>query len=348
MSSTAFVLGPMVETFEREFAAFSGATHCLGVGNGTDALELALRALDIGPGDEVIVPANTFFATPEAVLRAGAQVVLVDCDTDFLIDPAKVKEAVTSRTRAVLAVHLYGQMGPVAPLRAILPDEVAIIEDAAQSQGASSLGVRSGSAGVVAATSFYPGKNLGAYGDAGAVLTSDAGIAQQVRQLRNHGGTQRYQHDVVGMNSRLDGLQAVVLSAKLRRLEEWNQLRRDAAQRYASLLQGVPGCVLPRTVSGNEHVWHLYVVRVSERDRVLAELNVAGIGAGLHYPAPVHLLRATRDLSLGRAGDFPIAERLAGEILSLPIFPGITPHQQERVAEVLLAALPADPHAEAP
>jgi dTDP-4-amino-4,6-dideoxygalactose transaminase len=345
LSSTAFVLGPHVAAFEAEFAQYCGVGHCVGVANGTDAIELALRASGVGEGDEVILPANTFFATAEAVVRAGASVVLVDCDEDFLIDVTKVKEALTERTRAVIAVHLYGQMAPVGQLRAILPDSVLLFEDGAQSQGAQSQGARSGSVGLAAATSFYPGKNLGAYGDAGAVMTDSAEVAEALRRLRNHGGVARYEHETVGMNSRLDGLQAVVLSAKLRRLDAWNAARREAARRYGELLGDVAGCVLPRVVPGNEHVWHLYVVRVPERDRVLAEVQAAGIGAGLHYPVPVHLLPATQRLELGVPGDFPVAERLAGEILSLPLFPGITDGQQVRVAEALRDALGATPPA---
>ena len=233
LEGTAFVLGPQVEAFEREFASYSGAAHCVGVGNGTDALELALRACEIGEGDEVILPANTFVATAEAVVRCGARVVLVDCDDDFLIDVGQVKEALTPQTKAVIAVHLYGQMAPVEELRAVLPDHVFLIEDAAQSQGASRLGARSGSVGDMAATSFYPGKNLGAYGDAGAVLTDSEERAELVRALRNHGGQRKYEHEVVGVNSRLDGLQAAVLSIKLNLLDAWNAERVAAAERYS-------------------------------------------------------------------------------------------------------------------
>jgi dTDP-4-amino-4,6-dideoxygalactose transaminase len=337
--SGAFILGPDVAAFEEEFAAFSGADHCVGVGNGTDALVLALRARGIGPGDEVIVPANTFVATAEAVSLVGARPVLVDCDPDhLLIDPALVAKALTDRTRAVMAVHLYGQMAPLHALADVLPPGVDIVEDAAQSQGASHHGRRSGSVGVVAGTSFYPGKNLGAYGDAGAVLTRDAEVAATLRALRDHGGTRKYHHDLVGTNSRLDTLQAVVLRAKLARLEGWNAERRAAADRYAELLGDHPGIGLPATLPGNEHVWHLYVVRVARRDTVLAGLHAAKIGAGIHYPNPVHLLGAYADLG-HRPGDFPVAEAAAAEILTLPLFPGITEAQQERVAAELLAAV---------
>ncbi len=338
-ASGAFILGPDVAAFEQEFAAFSGAAHCVGVANGTDALELALRARGIGAGDEVVLPANTFIATAEAVSRVGAQPVLVDCDpTYLLIDPDRVAERVTGRTRAVMAVHLYGQMAPVHALAEVLPPGVDLIEDAAQSQGAAHHGRRSGSVGAVAGTSFYPGKNLGAYGDAGAVLTSHAGTAATLRALRDHGGTRKYTHDVVGVNSRLDTLQAVVLRAKLARLDGWNEQRRAAARRYHDLLGGHAGVGLPATLPGNDHVWHLYVVRVARRDAVLAALRDAGIGAGIHYPSPVHVLGAYAHLGHG-PGDFPVAEAAAGEILSLPLFPGITAAQQERVAAELVAAV---------
>jgi dTDP-4-amino-4,6-dideoxygalactose transaminase len=336
MDNAAFILGPEVQTFEREYAEFCGVEHCIGVGNGTDAIELALRAVGVGPRDEVIAPANTFVATAEAIVRTGATLVLADCDEHFLLDPSAALAAVTSRTKAIMPVHLYGQMAPMEGY--VAANGVHLIEDAAQSQGASRHGRRSGSVGVVAATSFYPGKNLGAYGDAGAVTTSDTGIAERLRALRNHGGIRKYEHFEIGVNSRLDGLQAVVLAAKLRRLEEWNDERRAAAEYYGDLLKALEQVHVPKVVSGNEHVWHLYVVRVSRRDEVLARLNAAGVGAGIHYPAPVHLLPAFADLGCG-PGAFPTAERLAGEILSLPIYPGITPAQQERVVEQLAEAL---------
>jgi dTDP-4-amino-4,6-dideoxygalactose transaminase len=336
LANTSFILGPEVQAFEREYAEFCGVEHCIGVGNGTDAIELALRAVGVGPGDEVIAPANTFVATAEAIVRTGATLVLADCDEHFLLDPAAADAAITGRTKAVVPVHLYGQMAPTERYSAA--NGVHIVEDAAQSQGATRNGRRSGSVGVVAATSFYPGKNLGAYGDAGAVTTDDTDIAERLRALRNHGGIRKYEHLDIGVNSRLDGLQAVVLSVKLRRLEEWNDERRVAAERYGDLLKALDQVRVPEVVPGNEHVWHLYVVRVPRRDEVLARLNAAGIGAGIHYPAPIHLLPAFADLGW-RSGAFPTAELLAGEILSLPIYPGITPAQQERVVEHLAEAL---------
>ncbi len=334
LASGSYILGPEVERFEREFALYCGVGHVLGVGNGTDALELSLRAAGVGPGDEVIVPANTFVATAEAVLRAGAELRLVDCDENHLIDPIAAADAVTRRTRAIVGVHLYGQAAPMEELRAAVGPEVVLVEDAAQAQGARRFGVRAGALGDVAGTSFYPGKNLGAYGDGGAVITASAHIAERVRALRNHGGVRRYEHEYVGTNSRLDGLQGVVLSAKLARLDGWNEQRRAAARFYDEALAGDDGVIVPRTVAGNEHVHHLYVVRVPRRNEVAERLAAHGIGASIHYPLPVH--RQPAFAFLGHAdGAFPVAERLAGEILSLPIYPGITTDQQERVAAEL-------------
>ena len=335
IAETAFIGGAEVAAFEQEYAAFSGLPHCVGVANGTDALELALRAVGVGPGTEVILPANTFIATAEAVARAGARVVLVDSDPrTHLIDVEAALAAVTPATRAIAPVHLYGQMAPVEQLRADLAGrDVAIVEDAAQSQGATRHGRAAGADGI-AATSFYPGKNLGAYGDAGAVVTASEELATTVRTLGSHGGLKKYTHDLVGVNSRLDGLQAVVLRAKLARLAGWNAQRRAAAARYAELLAGLD-VVLPETLEGNEHVWHIYCVRVQRRDEVLAKLNEAGIGAAIHYPVPVHKTGAFADLG----GSFPNAEAAARKLLSLPIYPQITPTQQEKVAEELSAAL---------
>jgi dTDP-4-amino-4,6-dideoxygalactose transaminase len=341
LDRSSFVGGPHVAAFESEYADFIGTSHCVGVGNGTDAIEIALRALGVGPGDECIVPANTFVATAEAVSRAGAAPVLVDCadDDTYLIDTAAVQAAVTPRTRAILPVHLYGQPAPVELLMPIAEQAGAcIVEDAAQSQGARRDGVRAGSLGQAAATSFYPGKNLGAYGDAGAVLTNSAEASARMRMMRDHGSPRKYEHETLGFNSRMDALQAVVLSAKLRRLDKWNEGRRTAAARYDEMLAEIPGVTLPRTLAGNEHVWHLYVVRVRNRDRVLRELQAAGAGAGIHYPVPVHLTGAYAGLGYAE-GAFPVAERVSREILSLPLFAEITVGQQERIVSVLRGAV---------
>ena len=342
IESCAFVGGPEVGAFEAEFAAAHAVEHCVGVANGTDALELALRAAGIGTGDEVVIPANTFIATAEAVVRAGATPVLVDSDPEFhLIDAQAAAAAIGARTAAVMPVHLYGQLAPMEALRDLAETAgLTLVEDAAQAQGATRAGRHPGSFGVAAGTSFYPGKNLGAYGDAGAVLTGDAAFAQRVRLLANHGSDAKYQHPSIGFNSRLDTLQAVVLRAKLARLAKWNELRREAASRYDDLLADVERVDRAKVLPGNEHVWHLYVVRVpaDQRDGILASLNAQGIGAGIHYPAPIHLQGAFSGLGY-RAGDFPVAEQASTEILSLPLYPHITPGQQERVVHGLVRAL---------
>jgi len=341
LDRTAFVLGPEVAEFEAAFADFSGAAHCIGVANGTDALELALRAAGVGPGDEVLVPANTFIASALAVARAGAVPVLTDVDADTqLIDPADAARRVTARTKAVLPVHLFGQMAPMTDIERLAAEHgLVVVEDAAQSQGAAQRGRGSGTIGLAAGTSFYPGKNLGAYGDAGAVLTNDDDVAAKVRALRNYGSEVKYHHPETGFNSRLDTVQAVVLSAKLKRLAAWNEARRAAARRYDELLADLAGEVrLPVARDENEHVWHLYVVRVDERDRVLKALNDAGVGAGIHYPVPVHLQGAFASLG-HKDGDFPETEAASREILSLPMYPHITASQQEQVVDALRKAV---------
>lgn len=344
LEQAAFVGGPAVADFERAYADFVGVEHCVGVGNGTDALELALRAAGVRPDGEVIIPANTFVATAEAVSRIGATPVPVDVDPDrLLIDPEAVSATLNRHTQAVVEVHLFGQLAPHEELaRLCRAHDVALVEDAAQAQGARLGGTAAGGLGRVAATSFYPGKNLGAAGDAGAVTTGDPRIAAELVRLRNHGSSQRYVHDVVGMNSRLDTLQAVYLRAKLDRLEKWNDLRVRAAERYDELLAGVPGVVRPALGRPGEHVWHLYVVQVDDRDRVLDALAEAGIGAGIHYPTPVHLTGAYRFLDLGR-GTAPVAEAAAERILSLPMHPHLTEPMQEHVAAVLAAAVRGRP-----
>ncbi|HMT49744.1 MAG TPA: DegT/DnrJ/EryC1/StrS family aminotransferase [Dietzia sp.] len=340
LAAGGFIGGPEVAAFEAEYADYLGVPHVVGVSNGTDALELAFRASGVGPGDEVIMPANTFIATAEAVSRIGAVPVFVDVDADhLLIDPQCVDAAITARTRALVPVHLFGQ---TAPLEALVPiadkHGLTIVEDAAQAQGASGPAGRAGAIAPVSATSFYPGKNLGAAGDAGAVMTRDPEVSSLVRNLGAHGSSVKYSHDHVGMNARLDAIQATVLRAKLRRLEGWNEARRAAAERYRWLLGDTPGVRLPQTRPGNIDVWHLYVVQVERRDQVITALTDAGIGTGIHYPTPVPLTKAYAPLGY-RPGQFPVAERAAARILSLPMFPHLSAEQQERTAEALAAAV---------
>lgn len=339
IADTAFVGGAEVAAFEHEYAQFAGARHCVGVGNGTDALEMALRAVGAAPGAEVVLPANSFIATAEAAARAGARPVLVDCDPEtYLIDAQAALSAVGPNTKAVVPVHLYGQLAATQRLSAALAGSgVRVVEDGAQSQGAA--------VGEIAATSFYPGKNLGAYGDAGAVVTDDPEVAQAVRAMGSHGGVAKYRHDVLGFNSRLDGLQAAVLRAKLPRLPEWNRARAEAAARYDELLADIGGITRPVTLEGNEHVWHLYVIRVetlggdpARRDELVAKLNANGIGAGVHYPTPIHLTPAFAHLGYA-AGDFPNAEAAATRILSLPLHPHISADEQAQVVDALRVAL---------
>jgi dTDP-4-amino-4,6-dideoxygalactose transaminase len=337
LRSAGFIGGPYVAAFEKSYADLVGVQHCVGVANGTDAVELALRAVGVTAGGEVIMPANTFIATAEAASRIGARPVPVDVDPEYLlIDPDAVAAAVTERTQAIVPVHLYGQVAPVEALQPIAAAAgVPIVEDAAQSQGARRNGRAAGSLGTIAATSFYPGKNLGASGDGGAVTTDDSDLAALVRLMANHGSRVKYQHEVVGMNSRLDSLHAVTLNAKLARLKNWNRLRQVAADRYAEMLAGVPGISVPRSMPGNSDVWHLYVIRTANRDDVLARLNAAGIGAALHYPVPWHRTPAYAGLGY-QDGMCPVAEATASTILSLPIFPHITEQQQHRVVAALL------------
>lgn len=341
-ANTSFIGGAPVTEFEEAYATFLGAAHCIGASNGTDALELALRGAGITTGYEVILPANTFIATAEAVCRVGAVPILVDVDPEYLLmDASKVAAVITGRTKAIMPVHLYGQSAFIEELEPLAEAYgLHIIEDAAQSQGATRHGRAAGTIGLAAGTSFYPGKNLGAAGDAGGVITNDAQLAGRVRVLGSHGSATKYEHDVIGFNARMDTVQAVVLNAKLKRLAGWNQLRREAATRYGELLGDIPGVRAPQSAPGNEDVWHLYVIRVQERDRVLKALNEAGIGAGIHYPYPLHLTKAFAHLG-HKAGDFPVSEEAATQILSLPLHPHISVEEQQyvvgRLAEIVSA-----------
>ncbi len=337
LDSSQFIQGAEVEAFEREFAAFCEVRHAVAVSNGTDALALALRALDIGPGDSVALPAFTFAATAEAVCHVGARPLLVDIDREtFTLDPQALRRALRSRpVRAVIAVHLYGQPAAMNEISAVAQEcGAAVIEDAAQAHGARYANRRAGGLGRLAAFSFYPSKNLGALGDAGAVTTDDAGLATRVALLHDHGQTGKYVHTVVGFNCRMDGLQAALLRVKLRHLAAWNARRQALAQAYCDALAGVAGIVLPRAAVGREHVYHLFVVRCRDRDALLHELTAHGIAAGVHYPIPLHLQRAFAFLR-HRAGDFPVAERAAAEVLALPVYPELRDEAVTAVCELV-------------
>ena len=333
IETSAFSNGPAVAEFERAFAEFCGTSSCVGVASGLDALRLALVAAGIEPGDEVLVPANTFIATVEAVTQAGGRPVLVDVsEHDYNLDPAAVEAALTPRSRFLLPVHLYGQLADMGMLGALAERHgLKILEDACQAHGAERDGVRAGTGGLAAGFSFYPGKNLGAMGDAGALVTDDAELAARVRMLREHGQSRKYEHDVPGYTARLDTLQALVLLRKLPLLAGWNDERRAAARRYADVLAGIGDLVLPACARASEPVWHLFVVRTAEPGALAASLGERGISTGRHYPSPIHLTRAYAHLGYG-PGDFPIAERLAREVVSLPVFPGITEAQIDAVA----------------
>ena len=332
---TAFIGGKYVDAFEKEFAAFCGCEYAVGVSSGTSALHLALIALGIGHGDEVITVANTFMATTEAITHAGARPVLVDMDPDtFNIDVSKIEAAITPRTKAIIPVHLFGQMTDMDPVLDIArKHSLLVVEDAAQAQGAEYKGRRAGCYGRATGFSFYPAKNLGAYGDAGAVVTNDKAVADSVRLYANHGRRGATDHAVEGFNARLDAIQAAVLTSKLPHLMEWNRMRREAADRYDKLLAGLK-VVTPRRTPNTKHIFHLYVVRVKDRDRVKQELGDKGVGCGLHYPIPVHLLDAYKYLGKPE-GSYPEAEAAAREILSLPMYAEISPEQQKYVADCI-------------
>lgn len=336
IKETAFVGGEYVKRFEEEFADFCQAKHCVGVANGTDALFIALRALGIGKGDEVITAANSFIATSEAITMAGARVVFVDCDHQtHNIDVKKIPSAVTPQTKAIIPVHLYGQPADMVTLQKIAKEYgLFLIEDAAQAHGAEINGQKVGCFGQMACFSFYPGKNLGAYGDAGAIVTNDEELAIKCRMLGNHGRIKKYDHDFEGMNSRLDGLQAAILSAKLRYLEDWTKKRREVADSYKNFLHNSK-VIIPMEAVGVKHVYHLYVVRVPRRNAIQAALKERGINTGIHYPVALPNLKAYEYLGY-RPIDFPIATQYSKEILSLPIYPELRRSQIEYVCKQLL------------
>lgn len=336
MDSGWYLLGTELEAFEEEFARYCGARKCVAVGNGLDALHLILRAYGIGPGDEVIVPSHTFIATWLAVSYAGAVPVPVEPDPRTCnLDPARIAAAITPRTKAIMPVHLYGQPADMDPINALAAKHgLKVIEDSAQAQGARYQGRMTGALGDAAGHSFYPGKNLGAFGDAGAVTTNDLQLAERIRTLRNYGSKKKYHYEEQGYNSRVDELQAAFLRVKLKRLEEWNERRRGIAARYLAGLRDVPGLVLPHVPEWAAPVWHLFVIRHAQRDELQKRLGERGIGTLIHYPVPSHLTAAYEHLHQP-AGTYPVAEALAQSVLSLPI----GPHLSEGETQAVLAAI---------
>jgi dTDP-4-amino-4,6-dideoxygalactose transaminase len=335
LDSTNFIMGPEVRAFEQAFAAWCGVAQCAGVASGTAALDLVLRSLGVGPGDEVITVAHTFIATAEAISAVGARPVFVDIDPlTYTMHPDALAAAITPQTRAILPVHIYGQPADMDAINAIAKRHgLPVVEDAAQAHGATWNGGRAGSLGTAACFSFYPGKNLGAYGDAGAVTSADADLAAQVRLLRNHGRRSKYVHDVKGYGERIDTLQAAILLAKLPYLDEWTAARRRLAARYSKVLADCD-VVLPYVAPQAEPAWHLYVIRSPQRDTLLQHLQANGIGAGVHYPVPLHLQPAYAELGY-RRGELPVSEEVADTCLSLPLYPEMTDAQQDRVVAVM-------------
>jgi dTDP-4-amino-4,6-dideoxygalactose transaminase len=333
VASTQYILGPDVAAFEEEWAARCGVSHAVGLSSGTAALALAYEAAGIGPGDEVIAPANTFIATVLPLFRLGAKVVLADCDEFGQLDVAEAARLVTPRTKAIAGVHLYGHPCDADAIRALCDEhELVFIEDAAQAHGAAYRGRPCGSLGDIAAFSFYPGKNLGAFGDAGCVTTNDGRLADEIRVKRDLGQRNKYEHVLLGGNERLDTLQAAVLRVKLRHLDEWTALRRQHAATYTSLLEDV--VATPETAVWAQPVWHLYVIRAGNRDELREALTAGGVATGLHYPLPLHLQPALAMLG-HRAGDFPVTEAWASTLLSLPMFPELTQPEIEHVASIV-------------
>jgi dTDP-4-amino-4,6-dideoxygalactose transaminase len=332
MESGGFILGAEVESFEKEFAAFCGATHCIGVANGLDALHLILRAMEIGTGDEVIVPSNTYIATWLAVSHAGATPVPVEPDERTCnLDPARVEEAITTRTRAIMPVHLYGQPADMNAIKEVADRYgLRVIEDAAQAQGARYRGTCAGGIGDAAGFSFYPGKNLGAMGDAGAITTNDAQLADRIRVLRNYGSRVKYYNETKGFNSRLDELQAALLRIKLRKLDQWNNRRRQVAEHYLQTLEGAPDLTLPYVSEGTDPIWHLFVIRHPRRDALHKHLLDNGVGTLIHYPVPPHLQDAYAELGYTK-GRLPISEKMADQVLSLPMGPHVSADDQDYV-----------------
>ncbi len=340
IESNAFAGGPFVTRFEQDFAAHCGVNHAIGMGSGTEALWLALIAMGIGPGDEVITVPSTFMATAEAITYCGAKPVFVDIeDRTYTLDPARLESAITPRTKAIIPVHLFGQTADMDPIMAIAKKRgIFVIEDACQAHGAEYKGRRAGSISDVGCFSFYPGKNLGAMGEAGAAVTNNVRLKEQMEMLRDHGQRKKYHHALVGWNARMDGMQGAILRVKLRHLDKANALRRQHAAAYRELLSQEPNIVLPTEAQERKHIYHLFAVRVQRRDAILETMSKAGVQCGIHYPIPVHLQEAYQALGLG-TGTFPVAERCADEFLSLPMFPELSREQVETVARELKAAV---------
>ncbi len=340
IDSSAFAGGPFVARFEEDFAAFCGCPYAIGVGNGTDAIWFALLALGVGSGDEVITVPHTFIATTEAISFCGARPVLVDIDEPtYTMDPALLERAITPRTKAIIPVHIFGQTADMDPILEIAGRHgIPVVEDACQAHGAEYKNQKAGSIGVAGCFSFYPGKNLGALGEAGAVVTHSRELQAKIQMLRDHGQARRYCHSVIGWNGRMDGIQAALLQVKLRNLAQGNALRRDHARLYDRLLEPLKSVVTPKTAPSALHAYHIYAIRVPGRDGLLKTLGDQGIGCGIHYPVPIHLQQAYANLGLG-PGTFPVAEKCAAEFLSLPMYPELTAAQIGHVTDSLAAAL---------
>lgn len=334
--NTAFILSDEMKAFEQEFAAYCGAKHGVGVANGTEALFLALVSLGVGQGDEVIVPANTFIATAAAASHAGATPVFVDCDPEtYCIDPSKIKAAITSKTKAIIPVHLYGHPADMDAIMSIARENnLKVVEDCAQAHGTLYSGKHVGSIGDAAGFSFYPSKTLGAYGDAGIIVTNSDEICDKLKLLRDNGRTTWYEHAIIGYNSRLDGVQAAILRVKLKYLDQYVEARRRHAKQYQELLAGTEGLVLPVEKPYAKHSYYVYVIRTDNRDAVMTELKERGCGCGVHYPVPLHLQPAYSFLS-GREGDHPVSEEFAEEIISIPMFPELTEEQVAEAASII-------------
>jgi dTDP-4-amino-4,6-dideoxygalactose transaminase len=340
LKSTAFAGGLFVEKFEEEFAGFCGSNYAVGVGSGTEALWLTLLALGIQPGDEIITVPNSFIATAEAISFCGAVPVFVDVDEKtYTINISQLEQAITAKTKAIIPVHLFGQTADMEPLNEIAERHgVPVVEDACQAHGAEYRGKMAGSIGIGGCFSFYPGKNLGAYGEAGALVTNDALLYECVKKLRDHGQSRKYHHDVIGWNSRMDGIQGAILSVKLKHLENWNDLRRRNAANYTAILNEVNDLVTPYEAPERKHIYHVYAIRVRNRDFVINQLKGSEVSCGIHYPIPIHLQKAYEKVSQKKA-TYPVSEICASEFISLPMYPELTKEKIEYVTEKLVAIL---------